>query len=232
MNSKSPATIISLNVGLPSVVAYDGIQTMYSGIVKKPVTGSVFLDTLGFEGDGSADRVNHGGMDKAVCVYCHDHYPFWEKALSKTLVPGAFGENLSVAGLAEDEVHVGDVYLIGAAKVQCSQPRQPCHKLNKFYGLPDMAARVQNSGYTGFYVRVLEPGRVQPASPMKLVQKGEMEFSISAANQLMYGDEQWNFDKIRRFMAVQALSTSWKEAFSRRLEHRAIESTRNRLQGS
>lgn len=228
MTPQTEAIIYSLNVGLPSNVDYAEGQAMHSGILKRPVTGKVHLGQLGFDGDGSADRINHGGVDKAICVYCHDHYPYWEKELSKKLAPGAFGENLTMTALTEDKVHIGDIYSIGTAKVQCSQPRQPCHKLNKIYGLPDMATRVQKCGYTGFYLRVLEPGLVEPGSKMELLQKGDEEFSISAANQLMYGHDKWSFDKLRKIIALKFLSVSWKDTFQSRLESRDPGNSRNK----
>lgn len=226
------ACILSLNVGLPANVIYDGNQTMKSGILKRPVSGKVLLGRLGFEGDGSADRVNHGGEEKAVCVYCHDHYPYWERELSKKLSPGAFGENLTMTGLTEDKVHIGDIYRVGEATVQCSQPRQPCHKLNKIYGLQDMAARVQHSGFTGFYLRVLESGLVEAGSKVELLQKGDENFSISAANQLMYGDDKWNYIKIRAILALKFLSISWKDTFQKRLDNREVKDVNDRLQGT
>lgn len=225
----SDSIVVSLNIGLPAEVIYDETQAMLSGIMKKTVAGKVFLDTLGFAGDGSADRVNHGGADKAVCVYCHDHYPYWEKELSRKLAPGAFGENLTIKGYAESEVCIGDIFRIGEATVQCTQPRQPCHKLNKVFGLPELAVHVQQSGYTGYYLRVLKPGQVQSGDTIEFLQKGAEEFSITAANQIMYGMDKWNFDKVKKIISLKFLSRSWTETFRRRLENREIESTEKRL---
>ncbi len=225
MRKQTPVTahqerIISLNIGLPSAVTYNGTKVMVSAIMKKPVTEKMFLDKLGFAGDGSADRIHHGGADKAVCVYCHDHYAYWEKELSRKLEPAAFGENLTVAGLVEDNVRIGDIFKIGEATVQCTQPRQPCHKLNKIFGLPEMAAYVQQTGYTGYYLRVLTPGWVSPGDKIELLQSGAEEFSITAANQLMHGRDKWDFERIRKIISLKFLSISWLETFRERLETR------------
>ncbi|OGW24039.1 MAG: hypothetical protein A3K09_03355 [Nitrospinae bacterium RIFCSPLOWO2_12_FULL_47_7] len=219
------SVVVSLNIGIPAEIVYDDNEAILSAILKKPVTGKIFLDTLGFAGDSSADRVNHGGADKAVCVYCHDHYPYWEKELSRKLAPGAFGENLTVKGFGEDDVCIGDIFCIGEATVQCTQPRQPCHKLNKVFALPELAVHVQQSGYTGYYLRVLKPGRVQAGDKIELLQKGAKEFSISEANRIMYGIDKWNYGKIRKIIALNFLSRSWLETFRKRLKNREIEST-------
>ena len=111
-----------------------------------------------FDGDRQADRVNHGGLEKAVCVYPFDHYPYWSRQLGGDLRPGAFSENLTVSGAIETEVCVGDVFRIGEASVQVSQPRMPCAKLAGKNGAKMLPKLMVNVGYTGFYMRVLSEG--------------------------------------------------------------------------
>lgn len=211
------AVIVSINVGAPTEVTYDGSKTMFSGILKKPVEGRIYLDSLGFKGDGCADLRHHGGVDKAVCAYSMDHYPFWENELSKKLSPGAFGENLTLSGLDENTAHLGDVFRIGEAQVQISQPRQPCHKLNKIYDRPEMADRILNTGYTGFYLRVLKPGWVEPGAEPVILEYGDKRISIETANRLMYHDR-YNFELIREVLSLKFLSESWRSFFSQRLQ--------------
>jgi MOSC domain-containing protein YiiM len=115
--------IISLNVGLPSAQSYEG-RELITGGAKNPVPRAV-LRFGNFDGDRQADQVNHGGLEKAVCVYPFDHYPYWNRQLGHDLQPGAFSENLTVSGAIETEVCVGDVFRIGEAGVQVSQPRMP-----------------------------------------------------------------------------------------------------------
>ena len=119
--------IVSLNVALPSVQRYDGREVVTGG-AKLPVRGAM-LRFENFEGDGQADKANHGGPDKAVCVYPFDHYAHWQEKLGRRLSPGAFSENLTVSGVPETEVCIGDVFGAGGAVVQVSQPRMPCTKV-------------------------------------------------------------------------------------------------------
>jgi MOSC domain-containing protein YiiM len=119
--------IISVNVGLPTTRRYEGREVITGG-AKKPVPHAM-LRFENFDGDRQADQVNHGGFEKAVCVYPLDHYPYFKRQLERDLQPGAFSENLTVSGAIETEVCVGDVFRIGEATVQVSQPRMQCAKL-------------------------------------------------------------------------------------------------------
>ncbi len=122
--------LLSINIGLPKEVTYGG-KVIHTGINKKQVKEPVYLSFVKFNGDGQADLVHHGGVDKAVCVYTSDHYPYWEKELNQNLVYGAFGENITVNGMREEDVCIGDTFELGQAIVQVTQPRQPCFKLAK-----------------------------------------------------------------------------------------------------
>ncbi|MBW1850335.1 MAG: MOSC domain-containing protein [Deltaproteobacteria bacterium] len=121
-------TVTSLNIGLPRKEIIHG-KEITTGIGKRPVSGAVSLGKLGFEGDGVADTKNHGGRDKAACVYSLDYYHYWEETLGIKMPPAAFGENLTVSNLKEANVCVGDIFELGTAIVQVSQPRQPCKTL-------------------------------------------------------------------------------------------------------
>jgi MOSC domain-containing protein YiiM len=159
----------SVNVGLPRPLA-TGRGEVASGIVKAPVAGRVRVHRLGVTGDGQADPTVHGGPDKAVYVYSGDHYPLWAGELGRAdLGPGFFGENLTVDGMRESDVRIGDIYCIGSAAVQVTQPRTPCFKLAARVGLPDFAATFLASGRSGFYVRVLEEGEVGAGDEIELV---------------------------------------------------------------
>jgi MOSC domain-containing protein YiiM len=151
--------IVSLNIGKPVTVDYRG-KPVETGIYKSPAEGPVKLSVNGLQGDGQADLVNHGGPDKAVCVYPLEHYAHWEELLGKKLEYAAFGENITTTGLIETEVCIGDVYEIGTAVLQVSQPRYPCFKLSQKHGPADMPARVLATGYSGFYFRVLREGEI------------------------------------------------------------------------
>ena len=142
------ADILSINVGKPEEIQFQN-KAVSTGIYKKPASGPIFLSSTNFTG---TDRGSHSSRrrGKAVCVYPYEHYLFWEKELQRKLEYGAFGENLTIKGLLEDDVHIGDIFQLGAAVVQVSQPRQPCYKLTVRYGMPDMILKVQDTGFTGF----------------------------------------------------------------------------------
>ena len=208
--------IVSINVGLPTQVNLPGKPRFRSAIFKKPVKRKVFLDYLGFEGDGVADQVDHGGADKAISVYVKNHYAFWENEFSKKLSPGAFGENLTVEGLTEKEVCIGDVFRICEAEVQCSQPREPCHKLSKIFDRPEIGKKIQETGFSGFYLRVLKQGWVKPGAEIKCVQKEHSGFSVYEVNKLLYSDKK-NCEKIQELLQIEALSADMRELFKKRL---------------
>ena len=117
-----PMRIIALNIGLPSAQLYEGREVITAG-AKKPVPRAV-LRLGNFEGDGQADLVNHGGLEKAVCVYPFDHYPYWNRQLGRDLRPGAFSENLTVSGAMETEVCVGDDS--GSGRRACRSANRAC----------------------------------------------------------------------------------------------------------
>jgi MOSC domain-containing protein YiiM len=203
----------SLNVGLPKKEIFDG-KPITTGICKKPVSGQVTLRALGFDGDGVADSKNHGGPDKAICVYSLDHYPFWEKTLGVMLPAAAFGENLSVSNLKEDDVCIGDIFLLGTATVQISQPRQPCTTLAARYGRNDLVKLVINSGFSGFYFRVLQEGEVRVGAPLVLVEKDPNLISVSFANNIFHHDRK-NREGIESVLTIPALSESWQRSLQR-----------------
>ncbi len=203
----------SLNVGLPKKEIFDG-KPITTGICKKPVSGQVTLRALGFDGDGVADTKNHGGPDKAICVYSLDHYPFWEKTLGVRLPAAAFGENLSVSNLKEDDVCIGDIFLLGTATVQISQPRQPCTTLAARYGRNDLVKLVINSGFSGFYFRVLQEGEVRVGAPLVLVEKDPNLISVSFANNIFHHDRK-NREGIESVLTIPSLSESWQRSLQR-----------------
>jgi len=209
------ASVLSLNIGLPAQMPFKG-KEVSTGIFKKPVQGPLFLSRLNFEGDGQADTVHHGGTDKAVCVYPHEHYAYWERELDIKLEPGAFGENVTLDGLREDDVHIGDIFSLGEAVVQISQPRQPCFKLALRYGVPEMPVKVQETGYTGFYFRVLKEGKVERLDKLTRTQRHPLGISVSEANRVMHVDKN-DLDAARAMLQVEELSESWRKTLMKRI---------------
>lgn len=219
---------MSLNLGMPKEVMYGG-KLIQTGINKLQVSEPIFLSSLKFNGDGQADLVHHGGVDKAVCVYSGDHYRYWEKELNRKLVYGAFGENITVQGMLEEDVCIGDVFQLGEAIVQVTQPRQPCFKLAKKYDTPKLPLYFQNTGYTGFYFRVLKEGWVSPVDALKQLEPDSKGISIAFANRIMHKEKE-DLQGVRRVLEVNALSASWRNTFEKRLKGE-VTSSKERLEG-
>jgi MOSC domain-containing protein YiiM len=207
--------IVSLNVGLPSAHSYQGQQVITGG-AKQPVPRAT-LHFGNFDGDRQADLLNHGGLEKAVCVYPFEHYPYWSSRLGRDLKPGAFSENLTVSGAIETEVCVGDVFRIGGARVQVSQPRMPCAKLagkNGSKGMPKMMADV---GYTGFYMRVLSEGVVAAGDRFDLELAHPESIAIADVNSIIY-EKSHDVALIERLAELAEFSEVGRALFAQRLE--------------
>lgn len=207
----------SLQVGLPLLFGTEDPsgQPWRSGIVKTSVEGPLQLGPANLEGDGQADLRHHGGPEKAVCVYPLAHYPYWTERLGLALAPGAFGENFTVAGQDERTVCVGDVYAVGEARLQVTQPRSPCWKLARRWGREKLVLWFQETGYTGWYLRVLETGRLEAGQPLALEERPHPEWTLRRVNELRY-HQQDDREAAARLAACDALGTSWRERFRRR----------------
>lgn len=221
------ARVVSVNVGLPRPLAH-GKGEVQSGICKSPIRGALWFGGKGLRGDGQGDTRHHGGPDKAVCVYPLEHYPYWQERLDTSLGPGSFGENFSAEGLVETEVRIGDVYRVGTALTQVSQPRVPCFKLAARHGEEGLVLWVRETGFTGFYLRCLEPGEVRAGDEVFLVRSLDRGFTVAEANGIMHGGV--DVAGIERLQAVPELSAEWKRMLKSRLE-RAGSKQRNEPEG-
>ena len=152
--------IHSVNVSLPKEVTLGG-QTRRTAICKEAVQGPVQVHRLHLEGDGQGNLQVHGGVDKAVYAYPLEHYPHWNAEQDASFPMGQFGENLTTEGLLEETVAIGDVYRMGTALLEVSEPREPCSTLA--FRMQDLTfpKRFLRSRRVGFYLRVLEPGVLQ-----------------------------------------------------------------------
>lgn len=211
--------IVSLQVGLPRRLTTEKGRLWESAIVKESVEGRVPLGAENLAGDYQANRKYHGGPDKAVCAYSAEHYPDWRHALGLDLPLGAFGENVTVQNLTEDMVCVGDVFTVGPALLQVSQPRQPCASLSKRWSRPQLPRLVEQSGRTGFYTRVLQPGDLAAGDELVLAQRPHENWTLARANALMY-DANADPQEIAALCALAALSAEWKRILSRKLARR------------
>lgn len=183
-----------------------------TGFYKQPVTQPLWLGYEGLKGDQQADRRFHGGSEKAVCVYASEHYPWWqEKLLLPEMQAGAFGENFTTGGLLEKEVCIGDVYAIGDALVQVSQPRQPCWKLARRWQIKDLTAQMERVGLTGFYFRVLRHGIVMADAEFNLQERTFPQWTIALANEIMH-HRRADKEAARELAECPLLSASWKDS--------------------
>ena len=183
-----------------------------TGFYKQPVTEPLWLGYEGLKGDQQADRRYHGGSEKAVCVYASEHYPYWQEKLGQVeMLNGAFGENFTTAGSLEHEVSIGDVYALGEARLQVSQPRQPCWKLARRWRVKDLTAQMERTGFTGFYFRVLQHGKVHAGAEFTLMERPFPNWTIALANEIMH-HRRADKDAARELAECPLLSASWKDS--------------------
>ncbi len=208
--------LLSVNVSLPKEITHDG-KTVTTGIFKEPVDGRVMLRALNLDGDGQADLVGHGGKYKAAYVYTFENYGYWESELGRTdFTYGQFGENLTVEGMLDDTVHVGDVFRVGGALVEVSQPRVPCFKLGIKMGIAGFEHVLLSSNRIGFYFRVLEEGEVGAGDHIERVKIDDQRMTVAEVNNLLYFDL-GNLKGARKALRVKALSPGWRGSFEERL---------------
>jgi MOSC domain-containing protein YiiM len=204
--------VISVNVGLPREVSANG-QPVLTGIFKQPVEGRVAVRRLNLDGDRQADLSVHGGPDKAVYAYPAQHYDFWRGELPGVELPfGMFGENVTVEGLREDEVNLGDRFRIGSAEFQVTQPRLPCYKLGLKFGRADMVKRFLHSRRTGFYLRVVKEGELGAGDAIARLHRDPGNVTVADITRL-YAFERNNAELLRRVLDLPALPEDWRAYF-------------------
>jgi MOSC domain-containing protein YiiM len=223
--------LIEVRTGKPATL---GEGRLVSAINKLPCSGPVGLRHLGLDGDEQADRRFHGGRDKAVLHYAAENYDAWlaeQLARPELFAPGGFGENFVSRGSNETNVCLGDVFRIGAAEVEVSQPRQPCFKLNLRFHQPDMSRRVQSTGRTGWYYRVLTEGEVAAGDPITLIERPLPDWTLRRVQHHLYVRTQ-DTAAIEMLARLPALSESMRKLFELRLASKATESWDARLTGA
>ena len=204
--------VVSVNVGLPADVEWRG-RTVRTSVWKHPVSGRVAARRLNLDGDGQGDLQGHGGVHRAVMVYQVASYKYWEQVLQRTLAEyGMFGENLTVDGLADDEVCVGDRYRIGSALFEVSQPRVTCYRVGIRMDEPRMPALLVSHRRPGFYFRVVEEGEIGAGDEIVRVERGREGMTVAEVDGLLYLPEH-PADRVRRAASEPSLSPGWKQSF-------------------
>lgn len=185
-----------------------------SAIAKIPVTGPLRVGPLGIAGDEQADLTVHGGTDKAIHHYPRDHYAWWAEALDDHVLlgaPGAFGENISTAGLIERDACIGDRYRLGTALVEISQGRQPCWKLGHRFGVASVPATVVRTQRSGWYYRVVEDGVVMAGDRLELVGRPLPDWSVARVFGLLIGGAGKREPAALRVLAeMDVLAETWR----------------------
>ena len=199
------------------VKSYLDNRRVLTSIFKAPVSGRIPVRRHNLAGDQQSDLSVHGGPSKAVYAYPHEHYAFWRGELPDVdLQPGHFGENLTVEGLNEDHVHVGDRVRVGTAELVVTQPRLPCYKLAIRFGRADMVKRFHRSGRSGFYLSVHVEGDVAAGDAVEILERNPAAVSITELLQL-YFDDGASRERLREVIAIPALPDTWRDELQDRI---------------
>jgi MOSC domain-containing protein YiiM len=208
-------TLLQVAVGPPREVAWrDGV--VRTSIFKAPAAGRVRVRRINIDGDDQSDRTVHGGVEKAVYAYPSEHYPVWQRELSRPDLPWAsFGENLTTSGLRESFVRIGDRYRIGSAGFIVTQPRMPCFKLGIRLDRGDMVARFTSVDRSGFYLAVEHEGEIGAGDAIELVERDPRDLTVAETFRMKLGGG--SRERLALAASHTALSAGWRESFERRL---------------
>jgi len=207
--------ILATRVGRPTELARANGTSVRSAIAKVEVAEPwLDLDPINLAGDDQADRTVHGGVDKAVYSYPSEHWPFWTAELGFEAGPGTLGENISTAGLTEEEVHIGDRFTWGEAVVEVSQPRAPCYKFALHVGDPHALKLMVRSGYSGWYLRVIAPGRVESRGAMVRIVHAADAPTVREVFVTTH-DRDPDPAAVRHALSSPALADQWAQALKR-----------------
>lgn len=181
-----------------------------SGFYKFPVDAPVTVTKFGLDGDKQADTKHHGGADQAILAYAGQHYPRWQQELSHPLIrPGGFAENLTINGLTEETVCIGDRCRIGEVLLEVTSARIPCWKITRRWQLSGLTERVGETGRTGWYFRVLTTGSVQAGQTVHLLDRPNPEWPVLRAYRV-YMDPSASTQDKKALADCQGLSERWK----------------------
>ncbi|MFV8182990.1 MOSC domain-containing protein [Streptomyces sp. AF1B] len=205
-------SLLSVNVGKPKDVAWQG-RTVHTGVWKDPVSGPAMVRRLNIDGDGQGDTKGHGGEQRAVLVYQIDSYRYWQRHFGRDdFTFGQFGENLTVDGLADDEVCIGDQYRIGEAEFEVTQPRVTCYRVGMRMGEPELPALLVSHHRPGFYMRVLREGRIEAGDRIVKTRTGPGALTVADTDALLYLPDR-DPAKLRLAVDIPALSPGWQGSF-------------------
>ena len=181
--------VIATNIGTPRTFTWNGAEEQ-TGIFKYPTEEGLFLTKNDVKGDTVIDRVHHAGTNKACYLFSADYYSYWKKQYpNHDWHWGMFGENLTVSGMDEAEIRVGNIYRIGDATVQVSQPREPCYKLGIRFGTQEILKQFIAHNHPGTYVKILEEGKVMAGANIELLEESKNTLTVQQFYELMFQKE-------------------------------------------
>jgi MOSC domain-containing protein YiiM len=197
-------------LAIGGIQTYNWKNTITDSAIGKHEVNEAYLTVNGFDGDTVAATEFHGGPDRAVCLYPLEHYSVWEAEFGVKIKTPGFGENISLFGMTEEEVYIGDTYQFGDAVIQITQGRIPCSKISKFNQIDGLLKRVVETGFTGYFFRVLQEGKVERNSKLKLLTRSEHAISVLYTNQIYFHDRS-NKQAIEKILKVDELASVWRK---------------------
>src|SRR5699024_585158 len=205
-------------------------QQWKTGAFKEKTDKPVFLSKEGLTGDECADKKIHGGPEKSLFAYSLAHYDNWQRELGNPgITAGGNGENISVMHMDETTVHIADIYELGGAMIQVSQPRRPCWKPARRHGDIDLAKKIEDTGRTGWYFRVLKEGNIQAGDTFKLLERPCPDWTIGRMNEVLYHNRD-NIGLLENLLDSEFTPPSWKSALDKLLAGEQIDDSK-RLYG-
>ena len=210
--------IISTNISKIKTVVHNG-KAIKTGIFKTPTNEPVVIEKLNIIGDEQADLVNHGGVDKAVYAFSHNHYAYWKHTLENDdLAVGAFGENFTISDLDEQNIHIGDHISVGTALLEVSQPRVPCFKLALALNNKQSLKLFTQYYHTGVYFRVLEPGMAKTGDAVTIVHKAEHNISVKTLFQAFFDKQYPDYESVLlAALELPELALEWQAKIKKQL---------------
>ena len=211
----SPARVVSVQAGPIREEEFGG-KRVTTATCKRSVIGPVQIGTLGIAGDQQADTRHHGGPSRALCCYVREHQEEWARAWGRGVAPGDFGENLTILGLDETKVHIGDRFRFGSALIEIASARGPCGTLAARLGVPDIVKLIRANGWTGWYCRVLEPGTARAGDSLEPELRHPAKVTVAEAYRIKRNKEAPP-DVVRRVLGIEALCPDWRKVLEARL---------------
>ncbi|MGB7211790.1 MAG: MOSC domain-containing protein [Gemmatimonadales bacterium] len=215
MTGDPDGIVLGIHIGSVRDETFGG-KTFTTAIDKRPVQGPVQIGKLGIHRDQQADARHHGGPSRALCCYVRAHQEAWAREWDRPVEPGAFGENLTLGGLDESTVHIGDRFRVGTALIEVTSARGPCATLSARLGVPDIVARIRMNGWTGWYCRVIDEGAAAAGMPLVLEYREPAGISVLEAYRIKK-DKGAPTAVVERLLAVPALCPEWRARLEARI---------------